>query len=305
MNNIVKAKVKFVRNLKGVNFEPNMSKSDHKRVLDMCFDIFEKCGFKCAKLKDISTSTLDKMLNGGILEKDFVDKYINQACGNNESLTIQINGKNHVEIFAIGDNIYEVYEMAKKVDKQACDKLNFAYNDKYGFLTSDIKNIGSGMNIEVDVMLPAISKIYMIESLPKVNDKLSFNLNIVNTNCGLVRVSTQGTLGYTEKQICELTNAYIDKLIKLEIETSSKLLSEDEDEILDALYRAKAILKNCVKISVDEVYKLAGDVLIGINAGCEKEIGEQQIMEILNNINYNENNKQSAKNVQKILNNKK
>ena len=129
MNNIVKAKVKFVRNLKGVNFEPNMSKSDHKRVLDMCFDVFEKCGFKCAKLKDISTSTLDKMLNGGILEKDFVDKYINQACGNNESLTIQINGKNHVEIFAIPSVIIAAVRMKDGEYSSQIRRIHTVEND--------------------------------------------------------------------------------------------------------------------------------------------------------------------------------
>ena len=301
MNNIVYTKVKFVRNLKNCNFESNIYDRQQVDILNLCMDAINSCGLKSVKLSELGNNVVDNLLARELLERDFVYECFNKGYANKDNTTIQINSRNHIEIFAIENNIFEAYSMAKEIDKKLCNKLNFAYSDKYGFLTPDIKNIGSGMSVEIKVMLPALAKIGALDKLPNVNDKLGFDIKCLDRKSGLCVIITRATLGYTEKQICELSKTYIDKLLQLEVETSKKLSSESDD-IDDNARRAKAILKNCLKITAVETYVLIGDILISMNAEIEKDITFEQVGNVLKIINlYEKDFNRLAKEIQKIL----
>lgn len=301
MSNIISTKVKFVRNLKNCNFESNIYDKQQQDILKLCMDATNTCGLKSVELSNLSDKVVNNLLAQDLLERDFVYIGSNQGYANKDNLTVQINSRNHVEIFARDNNIYEAYSKAKEIDKKLCNKLNFAYNDKYGFLTPDIKNIGSGMSVEFKVILPALAKIRALDKLPNVSDKLVFDVTCLDTQSGLCVITTSATLGYTEKQICELAQNYVNKLLQLEIETAKKL-SSNSDDVEDKSRRAKAILKSCLKITADESYVLVGDVLIAINAGIEKDITLEQIHQVLNNIKLHEKDFNIlAKEIQKIL----
>lgn len=301
MSNVIYTKVKFARNLKDCKFESNISDKEQKEILKLCIDSVNSTGLKCVELNDISDKVIDNLLARDLLEREFVYAGTNKGYANKDNVTVQINSKNHIEIFAKENNIYDSYSKAKEIDKKLCNKLHFAYSDKYGFLTPDIKNIGSGMSVEVELLLPAIAQIGGLNKLPNVNDKLIFDIICLDRQSGLSIVKTRATLGYSEKQICELTKTYIDKIVKLEIETSKKL-TEGSDDIEDKSCRAKAILKNCIKVSGSEAYILLGNILVGLNAGFENELTGEQINKALNCIKLYENNfKQLAKEIQKIL----
>jgi len=301
VSNIINAKVKFVRNLKDFKFETSISNSNKKKILKICLDAVNDCELKAIPLDEVNQKAVDNLIATDLLEQDFAVKDANKGLSNNQNLTIQINGENHIEIFSVDSNIYDAYSKAKQVDKKLCNKLNFAYSDKYGFLNPDIKKLGSGMTIELKILLPALAKIGALKNIPKVSEKLNFDIVCLDRTSGLCVIKTNTTLGYTEKEICEITNNYIDKIIKFEIETC-KRLAEDSDTVKDKSNRAIAILKNCIKTSAVEVYNLIGDILISINSNIENDIKIQQINKILNIIKLNENNfKKLATEIQKIL----
>ena len=301
MSNIVNTKVKFVRNLKDVNFETNIDKLGKTEVLNLCIDATNACNLKGVPLSDMSESVINNLLAREMLEHEFVYNCDTQGCANEDNITVQINSKNHIEIFAKDISIYDAYAKAKEVDKKLCNKLHFAYSDKYGFLAPDIKNIGSGMSIEVKLMLPALNQLNGIKTLPKSNEKLMFNIKCLDFESGLCLISTGANLGYSEKQVCELTQSYIDKVIKLEEAMSKNIAKDNTDEVLDCCARAKAILNYCIKIEPSEVYALIANILIAINAGLEKDIEFDKINKILDSVKYFNNPKELAINIQKIL----
>ena len=81
------------------------------------------------------------MLASGKLEKKFVKNISHKGYASNEDASVQINGINHIEIFATDLEILDAYSKAKQVDKMLCNKLHFSYSDKYGFLTPEVNNI--------------------------------------------------------------------------------------------------------------------------------------------------------------------
>lgn len=301
MNNLISAKVKFNRNLKDFKFITNSTKSENTKVLNLCLKAMGECDLKAEKLDNINTQIIDSLIQSEKIENDFAINLSSKGYASNDNAFVQINNKNHIEIFSSDTDIFSAYSNAKKVDKMLCNKLHFAYSDKFGFLSPSIKNIGSGMSVECKVMLPALNKINTVKNLPRVNEKLRFEIECLDAKSGLYLISNNENLGYTEKQICELTYSYLDKIIKLEIQTSKALASDDIDEILDSSLRAKAILKNCLKISPNEVNLLISNILIAINAEVENELGYEKVNKLLNELKLFKNQKELAENIQKII----
>ncbi|MBQ3503053.1 MAG: hypothetical protein IJA72_05285, partial [Clostridia bacterium] len=298
MNNVIGTKVKFSRNLKDAKFVINSTHAERVETLKLCLNAVNDCGLKGEELINISDSVLENMLMSGKVEMAFASNLTNKGYASNQDVNIEINGKNHIEIFSENKDVFTAYSNAKEIDKKLCNKLNFAYSDKYGFLTPDLKYLGSGMSIECKVLLPALTRINAILNLPKANEKLIFNIKRLDENEELYLISTNGNLGYSEKQICELTHAYIDKIVKFEIEISKQLAKDDNDKILDDNERAKAILKHCIKTQPKEVMELLSNIVIAINAEVENDINIEQINNILDKIKYYKNNeKEIAKEI--------
>jgi len=284
VNNIINAKVKFVRNLSGVKFSTKITPKIQSETLEICLKACNELGLKGESLSNISNNVLNQLVSSNKIEQEFVKNIKNKGYVSGDDVSIQINGLNHVEIFANQINILDAYSKAKQVDKQLCNKLHFSYNDKYGFLSPEIDKIGSGMQISVIVLLPALTKMNALNNLPKFNDKLRFSIKALDMQSGLYRISTGANLGYSEKQICDLTCNYIENILKVEVEFC-KTLASDKPEVMDKNLRAKAIINNCIKMSIDELYCLIGDMLIAINSGVEIDVDDKQIKKLINCIN--------------------
>lgn len=302
MSNILSTKVKFYRNLKDFKFDTTLSSKEQQTMAEKVLNQLKEVDIKGGFLSELSESVIDSLILNGQLDANFANSQGNKAYACNDNVSVEIGGEEHICVNAKSADIFTAYKNAKELDKKLCNKLNFAYSDKFGFLTSNITRVGSGMDLEVKLILPALNKLNAIKSLPKSNEKLIFNIKCLDVASGVYLISTGANLGYTEKQICELTHAYIDKICKLEIEACKQLNDLDTDEVLDSSKRAIAILNNCIKISQDEVYKFVSDILIAVNAKVENDIDSKKLEKILN-LN-NKNKKEFAKNIQNILNKK-
>ena len=303
MSNIIGSKVKFVRNLKGVPFNTNTNSKALNEVLKLSLDACKQCGLKAETLSKINDEVLRNLVDTNVLENDFVKDIKYKGCATNENAIVQINGTNHIEIFSSDKDILNAYNNAKTVDKMLCNKLNFLYNDRYGFLSPELDKIGCAMQTETLAILPALTQANAIKKIPQYCDKLGFKIYQLSGTNSLYLIVSSASLGYSEKQICDLTSQYVNNVIKCEIEMCKKM-STDKLEIMDKSTRAKAIINNCLKISSEELFKLIGDILISINAGLENnKTGEQinKLFKIIKNQNLN-NCENLAKIIKNILN---
>lgn len=81
-------------------------------------------------------------------------------------LLVLVNISEHVKIIATdrsGDlvSIFEKFCSLMKMFEANLGKLgkNFMYNRHLGNITSDICNLGTGMNVSVDIKIPLLSKV--------------------------------------------------------------------------------------------------------------------------------------------------
>ena len=108
-----------------------------------------------------------------------------------------------------------------EIDQKLETFIPYSYSDKYGYLTSNPTDVGTGMRAYVYVHLPAIELTGNIRNLSNMVNNLSLSLKGVygETNKiegDIYRISNNQTLGVTEKEIIKNLNIISNKVCQQE-----------------------------------------------------------------------------------------
>src|SRR5699024_3538691 len=120
-----------------------------------------------------------------------------------------------------GLRLNKTLESILKVDDWLEDKIDFAFEEKFGFLTSCPSNVGTGLRASVMLHLPALSHAKKMQKIISIIHQWGF---VVRGFFGegsqslghLYQVSNQVTLGRTEEEIISDLNRIVRMLIEKE-----------------------------------------------------------------------------------------
>jgi protein arginine kinase len=256
--------VKLVDEVKGIT--SSLAEQDNRK--------YYSCNIK-------SLSDIDKvaMVERHIVSPLLVDK--EQTTGlilsEDETVSIMINEEDHVRIQAIvgGMNLEKAYEVADRIDDLAYKQLNFAYDEKYGYMTSCPTNVGTGMRASCMVFLPALSAARMIQKLIEEVGRYGVTIRGIygegtKSLGSIYQISNQKTLGNSEVEIIQNLNRIVDQVMKQERKRREYMLSLNADEIEDQVYRAYGILKYARQITPDDAMTLLSQIKFGADCGLIK-----------------------------------
>jgi protein arginine kinase len=293
---VISSRIRLARNLTDYLFSPLLKESDAVKLVDevknITTSLAEKDDRKYYSCMIKSLSDIDKaaMVERHIVSPLLVDK--EQTTGlilsEDETVSIMINEEDHVRIQAIvgGINLEKAYEVANRIDDIAYDKLNFAYDDKYGYMTSCPTNVGTGMRASCMVFLPALSAARTIQKLIEEVGKYGVTIRGIygegtKSLGSIYQISNQKTLGNSEGEIIQNLNRIVDQVMKQERKRREYMLSVNADEIEDQVYRAYGILKYAKQITSDDAMTLLSQLKFGADSGLikfDKEFNVHKMM---------------------------
>ena len=180
---VTSTRIRIARNIKNCKFDIIASKQEKENILNKIEEIAPKIGYglKFIRLKDIDDLTKLSLIEKHLISPDFaVDKQEEGAIliNNDENICIMINEEDHIrlQVFASGLELDNLLNLAEEIEGTIGKILNYAYSDKYGYLTECPTNVGTGMRASVMVHLPALTATGNINKvLEVVND---FGMNI-------------------------------------------------------------------------------------------------------------------------------
>ncbi len=191
-----------------------------------------------------------------------------------ETVSIMINEEDHVRIQAIvgGLNLEQAYAEADRVDDISFDKLHFAYDEKYGYLTACPTNAGTGMRASCMVFLPALSSARLIQKLIEEVGKYGVTIRGIygegtKSLGSIYQISNQKTMGISESEIIENLKRLVQQVVKQERKRREYMLSVSTDEIEDQVFRSYGILKYARQISSDDAMTLLSQLKFGADCG--------------------------------------
>lgn len=248
----------LARNLSSYDFPNKLTKREKdevaNKILTTIFNI-NVLGYKnIIYFKDLNNTEKSILEERNITFRDLHNSDDLIVISNeNESINLLINGFEHLTIFyqfsntQIRENLNNFNVLKHILDT----KLNFSQSPQFGFLTSDLKLVGSGFKLYSFLHMPAISMISRIEK----QHKLTYNENFKLERCkysDIYQLLNSVTLGMSEDEIITKLKKNLKKIIKIENNTRKDFIYNQKNYIEDRVYRAYGILKNCRMISFRE-----------------------------------------------------
>ena len=286
----ISTRIRFSRNLNGFKFNIK-NKEDTENLENKIKENLFGIGFglKFFKLKDIDDLTKMSLIEKHLLSPDFVlEERENGSLliNDEENICIMIGGEDHlqIQVFSAGLELENTLNLAIELDEKIENLLGYSINKKYGYLTACPNNVGTGLRASVMVHLPALAKTGNTRKILDAASQFGINIRGIygeNTeNSGnIYQISNKQTLGITEKEIIENINVIVEKIIEQE-RKARKILTKDEIELENIVYRSYGLLVNSRKISSKETSDLLSNIKLGTDLGILKELTDLKIKKL-------------------------
>lgn len=282
---VISSRIRLARNLENYSFSSKLDDVNANLLVEevkkITADLSEK---ENRRFYSCNISTLSDIDKTAMVERHIVSPLLaekKQATGlilsEDETVSIMINEEDHVRIQAIvgGMNLEQAYEEADKTDDIAYEKLHFAYDEKYGYLTACPTNAGTGMRASFMVFLPALSSARMIQKLIEEVGKYGVTIRGIygegtKSLGNIYQISNQKTLGNSEREIIDNLNRIVMQVVKQERKRREYMLSVNSDDIEDQVYRSYGILRYARQISSNDAMTLLSQLKFGLDSGLIK-----------------------------------
>ena len=279
MNNYtVSSRIRFARNLKEYPFGERMTSAQKKELCKKVKDAFFSANASMKKEYDyIELEKADRIDLMSLAETNKISpQFVSAKDGalilsKDGAVSIMINEEDHLRIQVImpGLALNEAYEKAVLIEKLLNEKLQFAYSDKFGYLTACPTNLGTGMRASLMLHLPAISEAGAVNGLITEADKAGVLVRGANgegsrAQGALFQLSNRATLGVTDKEIIKRITDVASQIAKQEEKLLDRLYKTQSVVMEDKIMRAYGTLKNARLLSAEEFISLYSLARMGV-----------------------------------------
>ena len=291
-NEVISTRVRLARNLKDYPFPCRLSEQGRKKVIEKVTSAIRDSNSSIAS--DFNLIKLDDLTEAqgvSLVSPEFISETEGRALllSKDESMSIMINEEDHIRLQVITDglSLEQAYDTADKLDTLLDENLEFAFDDKLGYLTQCPTNLGTGMRASVMLHLPALEKSRTIGRIAGNLSKLGLTIRGAygegsEPSGSLYQLSNQVTLGISEKAAIENLENITKQLVSQERQARERLAKSID--IQDSVSRSLGLLKSAMVMTHDEALKLLSNVRFGILSGQIKDVTAEVVDSLMEKI---------------------
>ena len=206
-----------------------------------------------------------------------------------KTMSIMINEEDHIRLQILYKDLSleQAYDTADKLDTLLDENLDFAFDEKLGYLTQCPTNLGTGMRASVMLHLPALKSGKAIGRIAGNLSKLGLTIRGAygegtEPEGAMYQLSNQVTLGISEKAAIENLKNIARQLVTQELQAEKRMCESLETQ--DKISRSLGILRSAKLISCKEALELLSNVRFGINSGIIEDIDLNTVDELITEI---------------------
>lgn len=185
-------------------------------------------------------------------------------------LTI-LNMRDHIHMQLIDSRgeLENTWNRLVAIETNLGKQISYAFSTKYGFLTADYNQCGTGLNVAVYLQVPGLVHTNKIDDVLEklVDDSLmvtGIQGNPTEIVGDVLMVQNNYTLGVTEENIIANLRTFTTKMLVEENSARKKILHDDNGEIKDKVSRAFGILVHSYQIEAIEALNALSLIKLGI-----------------------------------------
>ncbi|WMJ23101.1 protein arginine kinase [Paludicola sp. MB14-C6] len=292
---VVSTRVRLARNIKSLPFKNKITKQQQIELNDKVRHALEQANLGENAFDFIYLEQLNDLEQLALVEKhlvshNFIEDPTNKmvAITKDNSISIMVNEEDHIRIQVLqsGLDLQHAFDTCNKIDDLLDEQLEYAFDERLGYLTFCPTNLGTGLRASVMLHLPALEQSRIIPQLISTVSKLGLTIRGTygeGTKAigSTYQLSNQVTLGLSEQTAIENLENVIMQIIDSEKATRKEVL-KNNIEVIDEICRSYGILKNAMLMSSNEFYELVSNVRLGISENIIKDVKISALNELLN-----------------------
>ena len=292
---VMSTRIRLARNIAGVRFPISFTEEDAQNIENKLVNALLKLEdnpyyFSYFPIKDMPSLQRQILVEKHLISPNLASrkKIGSFFLTEDESISILVNEEDHIRIQYLtkGMNLQRAYEEARKVDRFISKKIEYAYQDRYGYLTSCPTNVGTGLRASVMLHLPVLTLMKQMNSLIQMMTRLGMVVRGIygegSENLGnIYQISNQITLGKSEPEILQELSDVVEQIIQKEQSARKKLLTRAPSNLEDRLSRSLGTLKYAKILSSEEAASCLSNVRLGVSLGLLEPISQNKLNECM------------------------
>ena len=298
MSNIVmQTRIRLARNLKKYPFPIRLNTAGKNEVAEEIIKAVKNCNSPLSKqldvlyVKDLTEPQRISLVEQHLASPEFMSDSAGRALilSKDKTMSIMINEEDHIRLQILYKDLSleQAYDTADKLDTLLDENLDFAFDEKLGYLTQCPTNLGTGMRASVMLQLPALKSGKAIGRIAGNLSKLGLTIRGAygegtEPEGAMYQLSNQVTLGISEKAAIENLKNIAQQLVTQELQAEKRMCESLETQ--DKISRSLGILRSAKLISCKEALELLSNVRFGINSGIIEDIDLNTVDELITEI---------------------
>jgi protein arginine kinase len=275
---VVSSRVRLARNIANYPFLSKANRLQRTELHKLCREkLLHMTGVRPSFYVDMEkTDEVDRQL---LVERHLISKQHAAGEGsrgvsisNDEAVSVMVNEEDHMrlQVLRSGLQLREAWAEADRLDDALQEQIDFAFSQRFGFLTACPTNLGTGLRVSVMLHLPALKLTGEIEKVFRAAKDMHLAVRGLygeGTEAigDFYQISNQTTLGRSEEEILkEFNDQIIPKIITAELTARQILESERPLALDDKIGRAIGVLKYARLLTSEETLFFLSHLRLGV-----------------------------------------
>ncbi|RKQ32372.1 protein arginine kinase [Oceanobacillus halophilus] len=293
---VLSSRIRLARNIANIPYPilaaeeklADVQRFFQKEYANKSFDQYQ--AFEFIPIHDLSS--IEKRV---LVEKHLISPHLTKhtkesaaLISENEQVSIMVNEEDHlrIQLYLPGLQLRQTLDKAFEVDDWLEEKVDYAFDEIRGYLTTCPTNVGTGMRASVMMHLPALVMTRQINRMmPAINQLGLVVRGIYGEGSealgNIFQISNQITLGKSEVDIVEDLESVVNQLIEHERNARNMIKEESSTALEDRIYRSYGVLAYSRIIESKEASNCISNVRLGIDLGIIKNTSRNILNELL------------------------
>jgi len=276
---VISSRARLARNLQNILFTEKASETQQEEVISIVREAYNSTRLmNDAHFYDVlKMEKLDLrfLVERRLISEDFAD-------GENR------RGEDHIRMQVIfpGFSLDQAWYTICKINQEVSENLDYAFSERFGYLTACPTNVGTGVRFSVFIHLPVliftkeIDKMFS-EMIPAGIAVRGFYGEGSKVIGNFFQISNQYTLGWTEQGILDRVLPLIEAFIDREYKARERLMQDQHIVIEDKVFRAIGILTKAKILSSMEFLDLLSALRLGVDMNIIKGMDRKLFNELM------------------------
>jgi len=293
---VLSSRIRLARNCAEASFPLISNRGNLEEIRQFFRQEFEHQSYEDYEdFEFVSMSDLTPIERRVLVEKHLISPHLAKhtqtaaaLISKNEQVSMMVNEEDHIrmQLYFPGLQLSTALEKAFELDDWIEEKVNYAFDETKGYLTTCPTNVGTGMRASVMMHLPALALTKQINRMiPAINQLGLVVRGIYGEGSEAVgnifQISNQITLGKSEEDIVEDLQSVVQQLIEHERKARGRIMEQSHTRLEDRIYRSYGILEYSRIIESKEAATCLSNVRLGIDLGIIENVSRNILNELV------------------------